>query len=90
MQSQKSDIVDPNAHLAISPTWVFQLGKRDTLLVLKALRGRLTDEDEVSAARELGDRLTRLRAAAGRDLLSNLESAEAAANGDRKIAGRKT
>lgn len=47
--------------LGMHVTWVFKLSKRDSLLVLKALGGRLS-EDEVAEAKALGDRLTVLRA----------------------------
>lgn len=47
--------------LGMHITWVFKLSKRDSLLVLKALGGRLS-EDEAADAKALGDRLTVLRA----------------------------
>jgi hypothetical protein len=46
------------------------------LLVLKALGGRLT-ADDVPKAKELGDRLTELRAIEGRSYLGALERADA-------------
>lgn len=62
--------------LYLKPNWIFELNKFDTLLILKALGGRLT-EDEVLKAKELGDRLTELRATEGRNYLGALERAEA-------------
>lgn len=62
--------------LYLKPNWIFELNKFDTLLVLKALGGRLT-ADEVLKAKELGDRLTELRAIEGRSYLGALERAEA-------------
>lgn len=70
------DAVDPH----ISPqtfmrtAWVFELDRRDALLMLKALGGRLSDE-EVVQARDLGNRLTIIRAAAARDALKHLQRA---------------
>jgi len=61
------------------PIWRFTLGKRDALLVLKALGGRLTSEESRAAAAELGDRLTVQRAAVTRDLVYHMERAENAA-----------
>lgn len=62
-------------------TWVFKLSKRDALLVLKALGGRLTDKD-APEAKALGDRLTVLRANVGQDYQNSLDrAAKAAAEG---------
>jgi hypothetical protein len=64
--------------LFLKPCWIFELNKFDTLLVLKALGGRLNSDEEVQRAKDLGDRLTELRAKEGRDYLGSLERAEAA------------
>lgn len=64
----------PNAHVELLPLWRFVLGRRDALLVLKALGGRLA-EHEVAEASALCDRLTLQRAAAGRDFHNGLERA---------------
>ncbi len=40
--------------------WAFVLGPRDSLLVLKALGGRLTTDQDRTDAEALGDRLTLL------------------------------
>lgn len=56
--------------------WVFRLNKADALLTMKALGGRLREGKETEAAKELGDRLTRLRAKAAADLLGGLLRAE--------------
>jgi hypothetical protein len=66
----------PQLHL--KPNWIFELNKFDTLLILKALGSRLAG-DEFLRAKELGDRLTELRAIEGRSYLGSLEHAEAAA-----------
>lgn len=50
------------AQLSLKAMWVFTLDKSDSLLVLRALGGRLKTAEDINAARELGDRLTRLRA----------------------------
>lgn len=63
------------ANVALKSTWVFELGAEDVRLVLRALGGRLSG-DEVEAARELGDNLTRARAAASRALASQLSMHE--------------
>lgn len=73
--------VDPpkeeGPQLVMRTSWCFILGRRDSLLMLKALGGRLTAV-EVDDAKALGDRLTQLRAQEGRDYLNSLERAEAA------------
>lgn len=63
----------------LRPTWVFELDKHDTLLVLKALGGRLTP-DEVPLASDLCDRLTTLRATSAGDSLGGLVRAAEKAN----------
>lgn len=63
--------------IVMNITWSFRLSKRDTLIVLKALGGRLKPE-EVEEAKALGDRLAVLRAAEGRQALAPLERAVAA------------
>lgn len=63
--------------LYLKPNWVFELNKFDTLLILKALGGRLMGP-EILKAKELGDRLTELRAIEGRNYLGALERAETA------------
>ncbi len=57
-------ILTPKLH------WFVELEAAELLLVLKALGGRLK-EDEVSAAKALGDRLTQQRAATTDHLLHN-------------------
>ena len=63
--------------LVMRTSWCFIVGKRDSLLILKALGGRLSEAD-VEPARDLGNRLTHLRAQEGRDYLGSLERAEQA------------
>lgn len=58
----------------MQPTWVFRLGKRDSLLVLKALGGRLSD-DEKAEAEALCDRLTLQRESMIADMLKGLTKA---------------
>ena len=67
----------PVAHL--QPVWIFEVNKRDALLILRALGGRLTNDDEQEAARLLGNRLTLQRAKLAGELAAGLEiNAEAA------------
>lgn len=75
----------PKAHVELVSLWRFVLGKRDALLVLKALGGRLTDAEQ-EQARELCDRLTLLREKGGLDLIGGLTRAADAvrAKGDSK------
>lgn len=56
------------------PAFQFTLNQHDTLLVLKALGGRLTADNE-QEARELGDRLTRERVEALEQTAKKLRSA---------------
>lgn len=72
----------PRSEVRILQLWEFRLGRRDALLVLQALGGRLFDAEQLHAARELGDRLTALRvreleqgARQGVGLRANLEKA---------------
>jgi hypothetical protein len=53
---------EPKAEMTLSPSFVFRTYRRDTELILRALGGRITTPNELAAARELGDRLTALRA----------------------------
>jgi hypothetical protein len=53
---------EPRAEMTMSPSFVFRTYRRDTELILRALGGRITTPTELAAARELGDRLTALRA----------------------------
>lgn len=76
MELDDDEAGGPGAECYLVPLWVFRLGKRDSLLVLKALGGRLTSK-EAEEAKELGDRLTRQRANAARDLQAGAERAEA-------------
>lgn len=75
--TDEDDFAGPGAELYLVPVWVFRLGKRDSLLVLKALGGRL-QANEADEAKALGDRLTVHRANAARDLMAGTERAEAA------------
>lgn len=68
--------VDENPHIAFKTRWAFELGSRDSVLVLKCLGGREMTAEEDERARWLCDRLTAQRAAAGRDHLRALENAE--------------
>lgn len=55
---------EPAAEVAFSPSWVFRLFPKDAALVLRALGGRLRDDEDRAAASTLCDRLTLLRASA--------------------------
>ena len=63
--------------LHLRPQWMFICDSADSLLILKALGGRLNDT-EVIRAKALGDRLTIERAKQGRQMLDALERAEQA------------
>ena len=60
------------AEVLMHPVWVFKADKREALLILKALGGRLTEED-AKEAKELCDLLTLQRAALAGDFARNLE-----------------
>jgi hypothetical protein len=51
---------EPRADLALLQSWRFTVSKRDAMLILQSLGGRLAG-DEQDEARALGDRLTALR-----------------------------
>jgi hypothetical protein len=70
----------PQMHL--QPVWIFELGQRDALLVLRALGGRLSTPEETEAARTLGNRLTMQREKLAQGLTKGLEIAAAAARAD--------
>lgn len=75
------DDLEPSAELQLLPLWIFRLGPADSLLVLKALGGRLDPArrdggNEIDQARALGDRLTAMRANQGRRVLAALQRAE--------------
>lgn len=59
----------PAPHIHLEASWVFRLGKKDSLLVLKALGGRLANDVEEREAEALGDRLTLLREKEAKTLL---------------------
>jgi hypothetical protein len=48
--------------LTVTHTWTVSLSQQELLLILKALGGRLKDEEKTEAA-ALGEALTRMRAA---------------------------
>jgi hypothetical protein len=62
MSGPDDEANEPRAEVMLSPSWVFRVYKRDADLILRALGGRLTADAELAQARELGDRLTALRA----------------------------
>jgi len=59
----------------LKASWSFDLDPADTRLVLRALGGRLGSA-EVVDAKELGDRLTRQRAAAAKALYDQMAQHE--------------
>jgi len=67
---------DAKSELTVHPQWVFKLDKRDSLLVLKGLGGRLNTPELVEAANALCDRLTLQRAAVMREQLRGFEFLE--------------
>lgn len=48
--------------MIMKTNWELKLDPRDATLVLKALGGRLRDDEERAEAKRLGDRLTQIRA----------------------------
>jgi hypothetical protein len=64
------------AVLNLLPLWRFTLGRKESLLVMKALGGRLKPGGETDAAKDLGDRLTLQRAHEARTLLEAMQQAE--------------
>lgn len=66
--------LEAGPEIVMHTTWVFKLNKRDSLLVLKALGGRLA-EAERPEAEALDDRLTVLRAAQGAYYIGSLSKA---------------
>lgn len=68
------DSGEPAADVILAPQWVFRVGARDALLILKALGGRLTEEED-DAALLLCDRLTALRQRHGEGLARALDHA---------------
>lgn len=57
--------------IALHPLWVFKANKAEALLILKALGGRLSDEEKLQA-KELGDVLTKQRASVAEDFMRQL------------------
>lgn len=66
------DEPDAKATIGLRVAWVLTLDKRDSLLVLKALGGRLKSDAEIKAASELCDRLTKQRATEAGQLADHL------------------
>jgi hypothetical protein len=58
-------------NVTLHVNWTFTLDKRDSLLMLKALGGRLKGP-EVELAKSLGDRLTVLRSKCADDVAESL------------------
>lgn len=56
-----------------SPNWIIDAPPEEMSLILKALGGRLR-EDEKQHARELGDRITHLRAKLARQFADQMET----------------
>ena len=48
--------------MIMHPEWAFKVNNDEMLIILKALGGRLRDED-IEVAKEIGDRLTKNRIA---------------------------
>lgn len=63
----------PQCDMMVS--WRFTVSKRDALLILKALGGRLVSDEEIVEAALLGDRLTVMRANSGQDYVQYLTRA---------------
>jgi hypothetical protein len=67
---------EPAPEVMINPVWTFRVSNRDALIILKALGGRLNNEDEIKQAEELGDRLTILRSKSLQMIVKAAERAE--------------
>jgi hypothetical protein len=63
------------ADVTLRPEWVVTLSGNEFTLVLKALGGRLGTPELVEQARELGDRLTSIRANSTKQLLQVADGA---------------
>lgn len=61
------------AHVTLQANWQFQADSVDASLILKALGGRLTEEEKQDA-KELGDELTLQRAAQARMFADQMSS----------------
>jgi hypothetical protein len=60
--SEPEALGEPRAELMLAPSWLFRVYRRDAELILRALGDRLVTDEERAQARDLGDRLTALRA----------------------------
>lgn len=69
------------ADIGIRSKWIVNLETPEIRLVLRALGGRLRDDDEIAQAKELGDKLTRLRAEASKSLVRQADQALEAIQG---------
>jgi hypothetical protein len=64
-----------HGHLTASIMWNFHVTQKELLLVLKGLGNRLTDDD-LAAAQDLGNRLTRERINQTRNILQSIDKLE--------------
>lgn len=74
MDTQSTELLDQDhrSEVGMYPQWVLKLDKRDSLLVLQALGGRLLSPEMVAAAAALGDRLAMQRASAAKQFYEPL------------------
>lgn len=63
------------AHIGIKSLWIFELDSSESVLILKALGGRLK-ADETEKAKELGNKLTRQRSQAVETMLEQMKAHE--------------
>jgi hypothetical protein len=70
---------DPDLHIPAAvhmrTTWIFEVDKRDALLILKGLSGGLLTNVDREEAKRLGERLTELRALNAQQNLRGLDRA---------------
>lgn len=74
------------ADVFLEPVWNFRVGPRDALLILKALGGRLGEEDDEPAL-ALCDRLTALRQRHGDEMARALDRANEGMEAAREARG---
>lgn len=68
---------EPAAAVMMRAQWTFEVGARDSALILRALGSRLRDDEDRAAASELCDRLTEHRALSAQHMLQSMERAVA-------------
>jgi hypothetical protein len=63
------------ADIYLREQWAFTVTKREMLLILKGLGGRLKSKEDIADAEALGDHLTRIKIDALKSITDRLEKA---------------